>query len=52
LESIIAHLESMVGDEEKGMEDVSLNYTVGEASELWTEIFEPIKKIDRVSPPQ
>ncbi|KAL3427287.1 scavenger mRNA decapping enzyme [Phlyctema vagabunda] len=44
LESIIAQLETMEGDEEAGMERLSLHYTVGEASELWTEIFEPLKR--------
>ncbi|RDW80502.1 hypothetical protein BP5796_05200 [Coleophoma crateriformis] len=48
LESIIAQLESMAGDDEAGMDTISLHYTVGEASELWTEIFEPIKR-DRAS---
>lgn len=43
LESIIAQLESMVGDEASGMDGIELHYTVGEASELWTEIFEPLK---------
>lgn len=49
LESIMAQLETMAGDEEAGMDKVSLNYTVGEASELWTEIFEPLKKTYRSS---
>jgi m7GpppX diphosphatase len=49
LESIISQLETMAGDAEAGMDTVALNYTIGEASELWTEIFEPIKKTDRAS---
>lgn len=44
LQSIISQLESMGGHEEVGMNTVALTYTIGEASELWTEIFEPIKK--------
>lgn len=44
LESIIEQLEVMQGDDEAGMDAVSLGYTLGEASELWTEIFEPLKK--------
>lgn len=44
LESIIGTLEAMDGDEEAGMERLDMCYTVGEASELWTGIFEPIKK--------
>lgn len=49
LDSIIAHLESMAGDDEAGMDAVPLTYTVGEASEIWTEIFEPIKKKSKAS---
>ena len=54
LESIIAQLETMEGDAEAGMDKVDLHYTVGEASELWTEIFEPLKKTrtGRASLPQ
>lgn len=43
LESLIEQLSGMQGGEEAGMDTVSLSYTVGEASDLWTEIFEPIK---------
>ena len=51
LESIISQLELMAGDEEAGMDKVALNYTLGEASELWTEIYEPLKqtKLDQAS---
>lgn len=49
LESIMAQVEGMEGDDEKGMEAVSLNYTVGEASEIWTDIFEPLKKTGKAS---
>ncbi|KAI9736398.1 MAG: hypothetical protein M1818_006131 [Claussenomyces sp. TS43310] len=52
LESIISQLESMGGDDESGMDTISLTYGIGEASELWTEIFEPIKKMNRVSQSQ
>lgn len=44
LESIMAQIESMEGDGEKGMDSISLNYTIGESSELWIEVFEPLKK--------
>ena len=44
LDSIIEQLEAMAGDEEAGMDRISLSYTVGEASELWTDIFEPLKR--------
>ncbi|TVY19608.1 m7GpppX diphosphatase [Lachnellula arida] len=47
LESIIATLEAMEGDEKAGMESLDMCYTVGEASELWTGIFEPLKKASR-----
>lgn len=43
LESIMEQLQTMEGDEDVGMEKVALHYTVGEASELWTEIFQPLK---------
>jgi m7GpppX diphosphatase len=44
LEHIISQLETMTGDDDAGMADVSLTYTLGEASELWTEIFLPLKR--------
>lgn len=34
----------MAGDEDAGMADVDLAFTIGEASELWTEIFLPLKQ--------
>lgn len=52
LESIMAQLESMEGDAETGMDSIELHYTIGEASELWTSIFAPLKKNGAVSPPQ
>ncbi|KAK0643442.1 HIT-like domain-containing protein [Cercophora newfieldiana] len=44
LDSIIEQLEVMRGDEEAGMDAVTLCYTLGEASDLWNEVFEPLKK--------
>ncbi|KXX80248.1 m7GpppX diphosphatase [Madurella mycetomatis] len=44
LESIISQLETMRGDDEAGMEAVTLCYTLGEASDLWVDVFEPLKK--------
>jgi m7GpppX diphosphatase len=44
LESIISQLETMEGGDDAGMDAVALTYTIGEASELWTDIFEPLKK--------
>ncbi|KAI9171237.1 m7GpppX diphosphatase [Paramyrothecium foliicola] len=43
LESIIETLRVMSGDGEAGMDALSMSYTLGEASELWMDIFEPIK---------
>lgn len=44
LENIIGHLESIAGDDEAGMADVSLSYFLGEASELWATVYEPLKR--------
>lgn len=44
LESIIEQLEVMHGDDEAGMDAVTLGYTLGEASELWLDVFEPLKQ--------
>ncbi|KAI0890374.1 scavenger mRNA decapping enzyme [Annulohypoxylon maeteangense] len=52
LDSIIEQLESMQGDSETGMDSVSLSYTLGEASDLWMEIFEPLKSAGRASQSQ
>ena len=52
LESIISQLETMEGGPEEGMEAVTLHYTVGEANELWTDVFERIKNADKASPQQ
>jgi m7GpppX diphosphatase len=41
---VISQLDTMGGDENAGMADVELSYTVGEASELWTRIFLPLKQ--------
>ena len=42
LENLIGQLEGM--GEGRGMGDVSLSYTLGEQSELWTEVFGPLKE--------
>ncbi|KAL9047095.1 MAG: hypothetical protein Q9214_000243 [Letrouitia sp. 1 TL-2023] len=44
LESLISQLETMTGDGDRGMANVSLTYSIGEAHELWTEIFKPLLK--------
>lgn len=43
LDGIISQLDSMAGDDEAGMHSVDLTYNVGEASELWIDVFEPLK---------
>jgi m7GpppX diphosphatase len=44
LDSIISQLETMQGDDEAGMDAVTLCYTLGEANDLWVGVFEPLKK--------
>ena len=42
LDHIIGQLEGM--PDGKGMADVSLMYTIGEAHDLWTTVFGPLKQ--------
>lgn len=44
LENIISQLESMAGGQQVSMADVSLTYYLGDASDLWREIFLPLKE--------
>jgi len=44
LENVISQLETMGGGDQAGMEHVELSYTVGEASELWAEVYLPLKE--------
>jgi m7GpppX diphosphatase len=44
LDDITSQLDTMAGDGETGMADVELTYTIGEESELWTQIFKPLKE--------
>lgn len=44
LENLISQLETMSGDPKAGMSDVSLTYVIGEAHDLWTEVFLPLKE--------
>lgn len=44
LENIISQLETMQGGPEAGIQDASLTYHVGEASELWEKIFNVLKQ--------
>lgn len=43
LENLISQLETMTG-EDASLADVDLTYYLGEASELWTDIFAPLKQ--------
>ena len=44
LENLISQLETMAGGPEASMADVSLTYHLGTASDLWNEIFLPLKE--------
>ncbi|KZF23191.1 putative mRNA decapping hydrolase [Xylona heveae TC161] len=44
LENLISQLETLAGGDEASMADVSLTYFLGEASELWTQIYLPLKQ--------
>lgn len=44
LENLVSQLETMSGDDNASLADVNLSYFVGEASELWTDIFAPLKQ--------
>jgi m7GpppX diphosphatase len=44
LENIISQLETMSGRDDVSMGDVSLTYYLGEESELWTDIYAPLRK--------
>lgn len=44
LDHVISQLDMMAGGDRTGMADVELSYTLGEQSELWTEIFLPLKE--------
>ncbi|RDA90446.1 hypothetical protein CP533_3944 [Ophiocordyceps camponoti-saundersi (nom. inval.)] len=43
LDAVIETLQAMAGDDEAGMDTISMTYTIGEASELWTDVFAPLK---------
>ncbi|KAI9723991.1 MAG: hypothetical protein M1812_000709 [Candelaria pacifica] len=43
LENLISQLETLDGGDDAGMSDVSVTYSLGEASELWLEVFQPLK---------
>ncbi|KAF9241980.1 hypothetical protein LCP9604111_8253 [Penicillium roqueforti] len=44
LENLISQLETLSGDGDASLADVDLTYFLGEANELWTDIFEPLKQ--------
>jgi m7GpppX diphosphatase len=45
LENVLSQLENLREDgEDAGMHSLELTYTVGEESELWTQIFRPLKE--------
>lgn len=43
LDDVISQLETMGGNDGAGMDGVELTYTLGEESELWAQIFRPLK---------
>ena len=49
LENIISQLETLSGNQDASMADLSLTYSLGEASELWTDIFLPLKHGEKTS---
>ena len=49
LENIISLLETLSGNQDASMADLSLTYSLGEASELWTDIFLPLKHGEKTS---
>lgn len=49
LENIIFQLETLSVDPDASMADLSLTYYLGEASELWTDIFLPLKRGEKIS---
>lgn len=44
LENVIAQLENMAGEPDAGFADVDLTYHLGTASDLWTNVFLPLKE--------
>ena len=43
LQNVISQLDTMAGGPDAGMQDVELSFTLGQAGELWTRIFGPLK---------
>ena len=51
LESVMEQLRVMHGDDddEAGMDAVTLCYTLGEASDLWVDVYEPLKREEQTA---
>ncbi|KAJ5138954.1 uncharacterized protein N7515_003802 [Penicillium bovifimosum] len=49
LENLISWLEGLNGGEDAGLADVDLTYFLGEESELWTDIFGPLKRGEKAA---
>ena len=43
LPNLISQLVTMEGGPDAGMQDVPLTYTLGDKSELWEQVFGPLK---------
>lgn len=48
LENVISQLETMAGGPQASLADVSLTYYLGDASDIWNEIFLPRKESGKV----
>ncbi len=48
LENLISQLETLKGGDDAGMSDTSVTYSLGEESELWLQVFQPLKEGKRV----
>lgn len=44
LENVISQLETMAGGSDAGMQNASLTYHLGERSELWEKVYNPLKE--------
>ncbi|KAK4494229.1 hypothetical protein PRZ48_014527 [Zasmidium cellare] len=44
LDHVISQLENLAGGDQAGMQQVELSYTLGENSELWQQVFAPLKE--------
>ena len=44
LPNLLAQLAGMAGGDDVGLRDAEIEYTVGDESELWHEVWAPLKK--------